>query len=186
MIKHGLIADPSYFQFLEEHADQLLKLDEAVLEKAIFESCRIKKEIVEEDEKENGKRRLLNFGHTIGHALEKLTHYALSHGEAVAIGLLVESRLSLLMGHLKPDSFGRIRAMMKTYGLPLKLPAALSISSVADSLQRDKKSLKGMPRFVVIGEIGSPLSYECAYCTYVDEKLILNALQWMINDMHSD
>ena len=131
--------------FLRSNADQLLKLREAVLEKTIFESCRIKKEIVEEDEKENGKRRLLNFGHTIGHALEKLTRYALPHGEAVAIGLLVESRMSLLMGNLKPSSFGRIRAIMKTYGLPLKIPAELTISSVADALSAIKNRSRRSP-----------------------------------------
>lgn len=186
MVKHGLIGDPAFFHYLEEHADRLLKLEDSVLEKSIFESCRIKKEIVEEDEKENGKRRLLNFGHTIGHALEKLTHYALPHGEAVAIGLLVESRLSVLMGHLQAHSFNRIEEILKSYTLPLKLPHQLTIPSILEALQLDKKSLKGKPRFVIIEEIGSPLSFDFAYCTNVDEKLISNALQWMIYDLHSD
>ena len=119
MIKHGLIADCKLFEDLEKHSDELLALNAVKLEQTIFESCRIKKEIVEQDEKENGKRRLLNFGHTIGHALERLTHYSLSHGEAVAIGLLVESYLSVRLGILDQKSFERIKKILLQYGLPL-------------------------------------------------------------------
>lgn len=183
MIKHGLIADPYLFQFLEEHCDQLLNLEPSALEKVIFESCRIKKEIVESDEKDNGMRRLLNFGHTIGHALECLTKYALPHGEAVAIGLLVESRLALQMGRFNPHSFLRIHSLLEKYSIPLKLPFKLSVLSVLEAMNLDKKSLKGNPRFVIIDEIGLPLSYHSAYCTAVDEKLLINALQWMNNDL---
>ena len=105
MIKHGLILDRDYFTYLNEHADQLLELDLSILEKAIFESCRIKREIVEQDDRESGKRNLLNFGHTVGHALENLTHYSLAHGEAVAIGILVESHLAVQLGHLNSNDF---------------------------------------------------------------------------------
>ncbi len=100
MIKHGVIADLTFFEFLETHTDQLLALNPEFIDQVILQSCLIKKEIVEQDEREIGKRRLLNFGHTIGHALEKLHHYLLPHGEAVAIGMLVESYLAYLMGHL--------------------------------------------------------------------------------------
>lgn len=186
MIKHGLIADSSLFRFLEEHSSQLLKLDSGALEKVIVDSCRIKKEIVEQDEKENGKRRLLNFGHTVGHALESLTHYAVAHGEAVAIGLLVESRLALQMGHLKLGSFDRILAILEAYALPLKLPTRFSLSSLLETMKLDKKSLKGKPRFVILDEIGSPLDYDGAYCTHVDEQLINDSFHWMIHDLCCD
>lgn len=179
MIKHGLIADCELFKYLEEHTTQLLALDSAVLEKAIFESCRIKKEIVEQDEKENGKRRLLNFGHTIGHALENLTHYSLSHGEAVAIGILVESYLSMQLGALNQNCFDRIKKILIQYTLPLQLPYQIPIQAVLDMMTLDKKSLKGQPRFVIINRIGSPLAYDSNYCTCVEEPLIRKALQWM-------
>jgi len=184
IIKHALIADSNFFQFLEEHCEHLLHLDSGVIEKVIVESCKIKKEIVEQDEKENGKRRLLNFGHTIGHALESLTHYALAHGEAVAIGLLVECHLALQLGYLKQSSFNRVRAILAAYDLPLKLPSRLNITTLLNAMTMDKKSLKGRPRFVIIEEIGSPLEYDSAYCTCVDEKLIQNALQWMNDDLY--
>lgn len=183
LIKHGLIADSKLFENLEKHFNQLLALDYAVLEKAIFESCRIKKEIVEQDEKENGKRRLLNFGHTIGHALERLTHYSLSHGEAVAIGLLVESYLSVKLGILDQTSFDRIKKILLQYGLPLQLPSRFPIKTILDAMALDKKSLKGQPRFVMIDAIGSSLAYDFSYCTHVEESLIKNALHWMNDDL---
>lgn len=182
IIKHGLITDRPLFEYLETHSKQFLDLDPKTVHHAIFESCRIKKEIVEQDEKESGKRRLLNFGHTIAHALELLTHYSIPHGEAVAIGMLVESHISTQMGMLDQTSFDRIKKLLIAFGFPLKLPK-LSISTVADAMMLDKKSLKGKPRFVIIDAIGSSLPFGSDYCIHVDEKLIINALQWMNDDL---
>lgn len=183
MIKHGLIIDHGLFEFLEKHSKQILDLDLPWLEKAIYGSCQIKKAIVEQDEKEKEKRRLLNYGHTIGHAIELLTHYSISHGEAVAIGLLVESYLSLILGKLDQKSFDRIKKILKDYGLPLQLPSKLSIKGMLDAMNLDKKSLKGQPRFVMIDGIGSPLSFASNYCTPIEEPLIRHALEWMIDDL---
>lgn len=183
MIKHGLIADDQLFENLEKHSDQILALDSSLLQKAIFDSCRIKQEIVEQDEKENGKRRLLNFGHTIGHALERLTHYSLSHGEAVAIGLLVESYMAVKLGILDQTSFDRIKKILLQYGLPLQLPSQFPIQTLLDAMALDKKSLKGQPRFAMIDAIGSSLAYDANYCTYVEESLIKTALHWMSDDL---
>jgi 3-dehydroquinate synthase len=183
MIKHGLIADCKLFEDLEKNHNPLLALHSAVLEKMVFESCRIKKEIVEQDEKENGKRRLLNFGHTIGHTLERLTDYSLSHGEAVAIGLLVESYLSVKLGILNQKSFDRIKKNLLQYGLPLQLPSRFPIQTILDAMAWDKKSLRGQPRFVMINAIGSSLAYDSNYCTHIEESLIKNALHWMNDDL---
>ncbi len=179
MIKHGLIADRAFFEYLDTHAHQILSLDPPTLEKAIFESCRIKKEIVEQDEKEKGRRHLLNFGHTIGHALERLTHYALSHGEAVAIGLLVESRLS--PGGLSLSD--KIRQILSQYGLPLRLPCRLPVESILEAMALDKKARQGKPRFVMIDGIGSSLSCGEHYCAEVAEPDLRKALQWMQEDL---
>jgi len=183
MIKHGLIGSCKLFEDLEKHPDRLFALDSSVLQKMIFESCRIKKEIVEQDEREKGKRQLLNFGHTVGHALELLTHYSLSHGEAVAIGLLVESYLSLTLGVLDQRSFDRIKKTLVQYGLPLQLPSQISIPAILDAMALDKKSLRRLPRFVMINGIGSPLISESSYCAHVEESLLKNALQWMNDDL---
>lgn len=182
IIKHGLIADEPLFKYLETHSKSFLDLDPKTVHHAVFESCRIKKEIVEQDEKENGKRRLLNFGHTIAHALELITDYSIPHGEAVAIGMLVESHISCQMGMLDQTSFNRIKKLHIAYGLPLKFPK-FSASKIMDAMMMDKKSLKGKPRFVIIDAIGSSLPFDSHYCTHVDEKQIINALQWMNDDL---
>lgn len=175
MIKHGLIADGAFFNYLETHADDLLALKETVIEQAIHQSCLIKKEIVESDEKENGKRRLLNCGHTIGHALETLSDYALSHGEAVAMGIVVESRLANIMGHLDLASLNRIQAILVKYGFSLYPSFDVSLEAILGAMALDKKSLQGQPRFVILNAIGSALPYDGAYCTYVDREILKQA-----------
>jgi len=183
MIKHGIIADGHLFEKLENNCTQLLSLDPSLLEEVIFENCRIKKKIVEQDEKEVGIRHLLNFGHTVAHALERLTDYKLSHGEAVAIGIVVESYLSLKLGTLTQPAFDRIKAILLRYGLPFKLPSRFSVTTIQEAMRVDKKSLKGFPRFVMIDGIGSSLSCDSQYCSHVDESLLKDALQWMIDDL---
>ena len=186
MIKHGLIADHHLFEYLEEHAELILSCDLTILEKAIFESCRIKKEIVEQDEKEIGVRRLLNFGHTVGHALESVCDYSLSHGEAVAIGLIVESYLAMQLGILSKHSFEKIRRIFVKYGFPLQLTNnQISLQNLLDKMILDKKSLKGKPRFVMIDEIGSSMSFDGGFCTEVEENLLRRSLQWMLDDLCS-
>lgn len=182
IIKHGVIADYRLFCHLENNAEALLAKDPALLEQVIFESCRIKKEIVEQDEKEKGKRSLLNFGHTVGHALENLTHHALSHGEAVALGLIAESYLSLQMGKLDQNSFDRIKKILVQYGLPLRIPSQFAIDDILKAMILDKKSRNGEPRFILIEEIGSPLSYEDNYCFPVEKMLLKKTLEWMNHD----
>ncbi len=181
MIKHGLIADRDYFEFLEKSVKSLLALQPETVEKAISESIRIKKEIVEEDINDQGKRHLLNFGHTVGHALEKVSHFAFSHGEAVAIGILAESHLAMQMGLLKTMDFDRIQKILTKYELPLKMPKGFSIQTVFDALSADKKALKGKARFVLINGLGSPCTYEGTYCTTVDDAVVKSALQWMFD-----
>jgi len=183
MIKHGLIADASYFDFMEQNVFQILERDQNALEKGIMGSCRIKLDIIKEDEHEKGKRRLLNLGHTIGHAVELLTHYAIPHGRAVAIGILVEGFLAMQLGHLKQENFGRIRAIFEKYAVDVTLPKPLGVEEIINTMKLDKKSLKQMPRFVILEGIGRPLSCEDSYCMQVDDGVLKDALQWMNHDL---
>ncbi len=180
MIKHGVIADDTYFAFLSDNIDKLLSLDSETIERAIYESCRIKKEIVEQNEKESRKRHLLNFGHTIGHALEHLTHFSISHGEAVAIGMLVESHLAIQLGKLKQKDFDRLKSILLRYGLLLKLEEKFSVEALLEAMILDKKSKKGAPRFVLIESIGVPDSCDSEYCTVVKQDVLVKTLEWMI------
>lgn len=186
MIKHGVVADLNFFEFLETHADQLLALNPPIIGQAIHQSCRIKKEIVEQDVGEIGKRRILNFGHTIGHALEKLYNHQIPHGEVVAIGILVESYLAFLLGHCKLGDLDRIRKILLKYAIPLKLKSRYCTQAIFDAMILDKKSIKGTPRFVIINGIGSTLSFEGNFCTQVEELKIKQSLQWMYDDLCCD
>ena len=181
MIKHALIADSDYFTYLEKSAKNILS--EGIPEFAIFRSCEIKKEIVEEDEKENGKRRLLNFGHTVGHALEKVTGYSLSHGEAVAIGLVAESYLSMLLGLLSESSFIRILKLFEKYEISLRVDSRLSPEMLLDAMSFDKKSLDGAPRFVLIQDVGEPGVKAPSYCMHVEAGTLKKALDWVVYDL---
>lgn len=184
MIKHGLIADPSYFNFLEEQIENLIKLERISLKEAIEKSIKIKMQIVGEDQRDIGKRKILNFGHTIGHALETLSNYSITHGEAVAFGLLVESYMCLQLGYLKKNSFERIFSIIMKVLNPFYL-LEFEHDLLLKILVSDKKSLKGCPRFVMIDEIGSALFFEGAYCQSVDQNLIKKALFWIQDALHS-
>lgn len=179
IIKHALIADPCLFDYLVKHSKELLCQDSVTLEHVIFESCRIKSEIVMLDEKAKGKRNLLNFGHTIGHALENLTDYSLTHGEAVAIGILVESYIAFQMKLISQTIVDCIRNVFLEYGLPLKLKIKLAPVAMLQAMSLDKKSLGSSPRFVIIEKVGSCLDCDSKYCMPVEEDILLKALHWM-------
>ncbi len=183
MIKHGLVADSHYFNFLEDNADELIQLDSQLIQKAIYQSCLIKKGIVERDEREDNRRRILNFGHTIGHALETLTAHSLSHGEAVAIGILVESYIALQSGYLNIEIFKRIHTIFKRYELPLVLPNKISINHLLEAMALDKKSINQTPRFVMLNQMGSVHEFQSNYCTSVDKDTIKKACAWMNDDL---
>ncbi len=179
MIKHGLICDRPYFEYLEKECESILDLDMPILEKVIFESCIIKTQIVEENERDNGKRNLLNFGHTVAHALESLSNYTLAHGEAVAIGIITEAHMAVQLQHLNQQDFKRIIKILNYYKFPLRLPANFNIVTIAKMMNLDKKSLKGTPRFVMINGIGSALPFDNSYCTTVDDQIVMNSLLWV-------
>lgn len=180
VIKYGLIHSKDLFEDLDHKNAQVQALDLRILMKIIYQSVAIKKQVVQDDPfEEKGKRRILNFGHTIGHALETLEHYSLPHGQAIAIGMLVESYMSREMGFLSPDEFDKIEPLFLKYQIPLKLSKPYSVEEMLSTLSRDKKALKSMPRFVLIKAIGEPHPFEGEYCTEVPFELLEKALLWM-------
>ncbi len=176
MIKHALIADDDYFLFLEKHVDEILDLKSSIIVKAISKSCRIKQSIVEEDEREHSKRRVLSFGHTVGHALEVLTNYSLSHGEAVAIGMMVESEISTQLGFLAEDSLSRLRNLLKSFRFSLKVPRRYSLEMLMQAMAFDKKSKGGMPRFVTLQSIGNAMEHIDNYCIPIPKEILIRSL----------
>lgn len=180
MIKHGMIADKDYFDWLVTNANKLLARDPESIVQAIIESCRIKMSIVQEDEREEGPRALLNCGHTVAHALEKLTNYALSHGEAVAIGLLVESRMAADMGYLDRFALQRIELILTQFGLPLSIPAEFDVEQCLKVMQADKKAVDKQTRFVVLKNIGEPYMRGCMA---IDDGIVRRNIEWMVHDL---
>jgi 3-dehydroquinate synthase len=154
VIKYGVIADRDLFEFIDENAKAILGLDLAALEHIIETSCAIKARVVEKDERESQYRMILNFGHTIGHALEALTAYSgLKHGEAVAIGMVYAARLSQEIGKCSDDASRRIRALVEKVGLPCRLPK-LKVGEIIEAMYLDKKAENKNIRFILVKDIG--------------------------------
>ncbi|MFO7570451.1 MAG: 3-dehydroquinate synthase family protein, partial [Smithellaceae bacterium] len=156
IIKYGVIEDDKMFGLLEEHMEAIQKRDSFYLLKIIETCCRIKKSIVEIDEREQGLRRILNFGHTLGHALEAVSDYALSHGEGVALGMIAAARLSVRLNHLASADAERIENLIALAGLPTRISPDCTSQAVIGRLKADKKKKDGVIHFVLIKKLGLP------------------------------
>ncbi len=155
IIKYGVIEDPKLFAFLEQNSEKILEQDTECLQHIIETSCAIKAKIVERDERESNYRMVLNFGHTIGHAIEALTGYSqFKHGEAVAIGMVYAAKLSCQLGQCSKAVVQKIEALVEQYGLPSRLPE-FSASEYIETLYRDKKAHDKNIRFVLVRDIGT-------------------------------
>jgi len=157
VIKYGAIRDLRFFSWLEANMDALLARDPAALMHAIYESCRIKAEIVVADERESGERALLNFGHTFGHAIETAAGYGTwLHGEAVAAGMIVAAKVSERATGLPAADRARLEALNLRAGLPVA-PPPLSLPRWRDLIARDKKVEHGAVRFILLTSLGRAL-----------------------------
>lgn len=155
VIKYGLIRDRAFFDWIEEHLDAVLARDAAALTHLIHRSCQIKAEIVSRDEREQGERALLNFGHTFGHAIEVATGYsAWLHGEAVALGMVLAADLSQRLGLLPTADARRLVALLARAGLPVEAPR-IGADKAFDCMRIDKKVKSGRVRLVLLRDLGS-------------------------------
>jgi 3-dehydroquinate synthase len=155
VVKYGIIEDPQLFNLLEEGLERVLALDRDLLVEIIAASCAIKAQVVEKDEREEDYRSVLNYGHTIGHALEALTGYEkFLHGEAVAIGMAQAASISLRQGVCDPESLTRIHKLIRRLGLPTEIPPEIRSGELAKKMEVDKKSLGGRIKFVLCAGIG--------------------------------
>lgn len=153
-IKHGIIADEHLFEFMEQNVAAILAREPEALAVPIVRSCEIKAAVVAEDEKENGARANLNYGHTFGHAIEAVTNYEkFLHGEAISIGMVAAGALAVELGMVSPAFDLRQRAIFEAYGLPVSwadLPADEAIAAMG----KDKKVRAGTMKFIVADRIG--------------------------------
>lgn len=153
IIKHGLIKDAGYYRWLRDNVDAIKQLDYEALEYMIAGSCNIKREVVEKDPTEKGDRALLNFGHTLGHAIEKLMDFKLYHGECVALGMLAALNISHKRGLISDEAVRDAADMLRLYEFPMSV-AGIKASDVVDVSKSDKKMDAGKIKFVLIDSIG--------------------------------
>ncbi len=179
VIKCGVVADESYLAGVRKAIPALLagnveKSD--AIEPLIVEAVGIKVRIVEEDERESGIRKVLNFGHTIGHAVELITGYTLLHGEAVAIGMAVESRLAERIGVAEPGTTSRITEALTAAKLPIQLPPQCSVQAMMDVMRSDKKTREGTIRFALPRRVGEMARSGSDWSVPVTDELIREVL----------
>lgn len=155
VVKYGVIADARFFAWLERSMDALLRREAAPLIEAVRRSCEIKAEVVALDEREEGRRAILNFGHTFGHAIEAETGYdTYLHGEAVAIGMTMAASLSARLGRMPAADVQRLRDLLVGAGLPTA-PSGVDARAVLTTMGMDKKALDGRIRLVLCDGLGS-------------------------------
>ena len=155
VVKHGIIRDQEFFHFLGSHSSDLLARHADALDYAVVRSVEIKRDVVQQDERESGLRAILNYGHTIGHAIEVLTGYSsYKHGEAVAIGMVTEALLAECEGIAQKGTARAVYDMLKRMRLPVELDDSLEAADIAEAMQRDKKTLGGRIRFALPEDVG--------------------------------
>ena len=154
VIKSAAIRGEKFFTFLEQNLDKIKSLDEGALEEIVFQSVKIKAEVVEKDEMDLGLRNILNYGHTIGHALESVSNFSIGHGNTVAIGMLAAARISHMMGILDGNEVVRLKKVIEQAGLPTEMPN-LESTEIIKAMKHDKKIRRDKVRFVLLKSIGN-------------------------------
>lgn len=153
VVKYGMIKDRELFALLENGVNQLKSFDLEMLEEVVYRCAKIKSEIVEKDEKDLGLRNMLNFGHTAGHAIEAVSDFKIPHGQAVALGMLVASQISVRLDYFSAGELSRLGNLVRKADLPSKLPG-LNAQKLMSAIAHDKKVAGGKIRFVLPRRIG--------------------------------
>jgi 3-dehydroquinate synthase len=154
-VKHGLIADREYFAWIEANADPLVAREPGALERLVRRSVEIKADVVAEDEREGGRRAILNAGHTVAHALELATDFRLPHGEAVGLGLVAETALATGLGIATPEAGARVAALLERLGLPTRVGEPVGEERIIAAMVSDKKNRAGGIRFALPRGVGT-------------------------------
>lgn len=176
ILKHGLIKNASYYEWVIQHMSEINDRDMDTLFSMIEESCRIKRQVVENDPTEKGERALLNFGHTIGHAIEKLMDFQLLHGQCVALGTVAAAYISWKRGNLTSDEFYEIRDMNVGFSLPISF-SGLKSEDIVAATKLDKKMASGQIKFILLKEMGN---------AYIDTSVTDSEMLEAVNSLNAD
>ena len=153
-MKHGLIKSAGYYQWLKDHRQEISRRDLEVCQEMVLESNQIKRKVVEADPTEKGERALLNFGHTLGHGIEKLKEFTMYHGHCVGIGCIAAAQISVRKGFLLPEAAQDIRGTMAAFDIPTSV-SGLSPEDVIGATKNDKKMERGVVKFILLSAVGS-------------------------------
>jgi 3-dehydroquinate synthase len=176
-VKHAAIIDRDHFDWLEARTAEILARDPATIEDLLRRNVRIKAEVVQGDEHEAGRRAILNAGHSIGHAVEHASGFSLSHGESVAIGLVVEARIGEQLGITDDGTATALASLLERFGLPVRIPRALDADRVINALRSDKKNRAGEIRVVLLSRVGAVHGSESyGWTTVIPENLVRSSL----------
>jgi 3-dehydroquinate synthase len=154
VIKTAMIGDEVLWKYLESHTEAIRRKEKEALVRVVSACCILKAKVVESDEREAGYRRVLNLGHTVGHALEKLSDYGIQHGDAVAMGMVAASSLAVRLGELSREDLLRLEKLCTAWGLPIRLPKTISPDAILASFRADKKRIADQLHFILPVRIG--------------------------------
>ncbi len=178
-IKHGVIADEAYFHWIAAHAAGLLdpSIAAETSERLVLGSIRVKVDVVASDEREGGRRRILNFGHTIGHAIEHLSDYKMLHGEAVAAGMIVEARLGELAEWTLPGLADEVQALCASLGLPVRIGPSFDADAILTLARGDKKARAGAAEYALPMRLGEMNAADGRFALPMEERLVRAAIE---------
>jgi len=172
IIKYAVIADKALYKLLEQNVEGLFEYNEDLLSEIIKRCCTIKARVVEEDEKESNLRKILNYGHTIGHAIEKLSDFKLSHGNAISIGMVLEGRIAAELGIWDKSNIEKLEQLFSRAGLPTEIPFNTQPEQLVETMKIDKKSRKGNIEMALPSIIGEMAQEDGSYSIKIDSSLI--------------
>jgi len=159
VIKSAMIGDEVLWKFVENSSGDIRRRDADALLRIISASCLLKSRIVQADEKESGHRRVLNLGHTVGHALEKLTGFKLRHGDCVATGMVAAATFSCRLGKLQAEDLQRLESICEIWGMPTRIPASIESQAILDTIRTDKKRIGEKLHFIIPVRIGKVIEF---------------------------
>jgi 3-dehydroquinate synthase len=183
-IKHALIADKEYFGYLQKNLKGILARKYKPLEYIALKNCRIKAAVVEDDPREKNKRRILNYGHTIGHAVESASNYKLLHGQAVAIGIIAANIIEQKLGLGDKKSFEILKKLFRKLNIKLQIPAAIKKRQLLDIISRDKKAVQKWPRFILLEKTGKVLCKNGDYAHQVERKIVEETIDILLRQKY--
>ena len=175
VIKSAVIGSEDFFRYIEENLEKIMSLDEAALEEIVFRSAQVKVDIVEKDEKDTGLRNVLNYGHTLGHAIESASDFRVKHGQAVALGMLAAAKISHRLGFFDEPRLMRLENVLTKAGLPTELPP-LDRDRIIQAMKHDKKIREGKLRFVLPRTIGD---------VFITDEVSLSLVEEVLEEFHA-